>query len=160
MLDKLTPPELTLTKNPPAGFHFMVVFFGGGVEPNPLDIRFRKVSGLSAKIETQPLKEGGENLYTHHLPTGISYDNLILERGMVVGSPLNIEFDVAMSSMKFAPGNVMVALLNDKDIPIAAWLFIKSYPVKWSVSDLDAEQNAIVIDSMELAYTRFQRLRI
>jgi phage tail-like protein len=145
---------------PPAGFHFMVVFFIGGLLPNPLDIRFRKVTGLTAEIETQPLKEGGENLFTHRLPTGIKYGNLTLERGMVVGSPLNIEFNVAMTTMKFAPGNVLVALLNDQSIPIAGWLFIKSYPVKWSVSDLDADQNAVVIDTMELAYTRFQILRV
>ena len=156
----IVPPELTLTKNPPAGFHFMAVFFIGGIVPNSLDIRFKKISGLSAEIETQPLKEGGENLFTQQLPTGVKYGNLVLERGIVIGSPLNIEFNVAMSSMTFAPGNVMVTLLNDESIPIAGWLFIKSYPLKWSVSDLDADQNAIVIDTIELAYTRFQSLRI
>lgn len=153
-------PEVSLTKNPPAGFHFTAVFFIGGIIPNPLDIRFKKISGLSAEIETMSLKEGGQNLYTHRLPTNVKYNNLVLERGMVVGSPLNIEFNVAMTAMKFLPGNVMVTLLNDDSIPIAGWLFMNSYPVKWAVSDLDADQNAIVIDTMELAYTRFQSLRI
>jgi phage tail-like protein len=86
----ITIPELTLTKNPPAGFHFAVIFFIGGVIPNPLDIRFKKVGGLSSEIETTPLKEGGENLYTHRLPGRVSYNNLVLERGMVIGSPLVI----------------------------------------------------------------------
>ena len=153
-------PQLSLTSNPPAGFHFIVFFFIGGVVPNPFDLRFKKVSGLSSTIETETLNEGGENLYTHKLPTRIKYDNLVLERGMVVGSPLNIEFNVAMTTMKFAPGNVMVTLLNDSSIPVGGWLFLKTYPVKWSVSDLDADQNTIVIDTMELAYTRFQILRI
>ncbi len=153
-------PEFSINKNPPVGFHFAVVFFVGGIIPNPLDTKFQKVSGISSEIETITYKEGGENLYTHRLPNRVSYGNLSLERGMVIGSPLNIEFNVAMSTLKISPGNVLVALLNDDSIPIAAWLFWKTYPVKWSISDLDANNNAVVIDTMELAYTRFQSLRI
>ncbi|MCP4687557.1 MAG: phage tail protein, partial [Desulfobacterales bacterium] len=80
-----------------AAYHFQVTFFIAGVIPNPLDIRFRKVSGLSAEIETHEINEGGENLYIHRLPTQIKYNNLVLERGMVIGSPLSVEFNVAMT---------------------------------------------------------------
>ena len=41
------PPSLSLTENPPVSFYFMVTFLIGGVIPNPLDIRFQKVYGLS-----------------------------------------------------------------------------------------------------------------
>ena len=138
----------------------MVTFLVGGFLPNPLDIRFQRVSGMSSTIETSEVREGGENLFTHRLPTRVTYDNLVLERGMVIGSPLNVEFNLAMSTLRFQPGNVLVMLLNAKDIPISAWLFQETYPLKWSVSDLDANQSAVVIDTMELAYTRFQSLRI
>ena len=33
-------------------FRFAVFFMAGGVVPNPLDIRFQRVSGLAATIET------------------------------------------------------------------------------------------------------------
>ena len=155
-----TIPEFSLIKNPPVGFHFAAVFFICGVIPNPLDIRFKKISGLSSSIETITIKEGGENLFTHRLPDRVSYGNLTLERGMAVGSLLTIEFNIAMSSLKLNPGNVLVALLNDESIPIAGWLFYKTYPVKWSVSEFDASNNSLVIETMELAYTRFQVLRI
>ena len=115
---------------------------------------------MTSTIETTEVREGGENLFIHRLPTRVTYDNLVLERGMVIGSVLNVEFNVAMSALRFEPGNVLVMLLNAKETPIAAWLFQGTYPLKWSVSDLDANQNAVVIDTMELAYTRFQSLRI
>jgi phage tail-like protein len=156
----LTIPEISLTKQPPAGFHFAVIFFIGGTVPNALDLRFKKVAGLGSEVETMTYKEGGENLYTHRLPNRISYSNLILERGMVIGSPLNIEFNAAMSNYRFNPGNTLVALLDDDAQPLAAWLFLKTYPVKWSVSDLAADVNGLVIETMELAYTRFQVIRI
>lgn len=160
MSDPLPIPALSLTADPPVGFYFMVTFLVAGLIPNFLDIRFQRVSGMAATVETTAVREGGENLFTHRLPTRVTYDNLVLERGMVIGSALNVEFNVAMSTLKFEPGNVLVMLLNAKSIPVSAWLFQETYPLKWSVSDLDANQNAVVIDTMELAYTRFQSLRI
>ncbi len=142
------------------GFRFSVLFLAGGAVPNPLDIRFQKVSGLAAEVETDTLREGGQNLYAHRLPKGIKYDNLTLERGLVVGSPLNVEFNATLSLFKFAPSNVLVTLLSEKAVPLAAWLFLKAYPVKWSTSPLDAKDPAVAIDTMELAYTRMQMLRI
>jgi phage tail-like protein len=153
-------PELTATEQLAVGFHFAVIFFTGGIAPNTLDMRFKKVSGLSSEIETVTYKEGGENLFTHRLPGRVSYNNLILERGLLVGSPLNLEFNTAMSSLQLTPGNVLVALLNADGTPRSAWLFWKTYPVKWSVSDLDAGANSIVIETMELAYSRFQGMRV
>jgi len=142
------------------GFRFGVFFFAGGVVPNPLDIRFQKVSGLSAEVKTTTVEEGGQNLYTHRLPERIDYQNLVLERGMVVGSPLNVEFNVVMTLFKFCPSNVLVTLFDENKDPVSGWLFIKAYPVKWSTSDLDAKENSILIDTLELAYTRMQILRI
>lgn len=154
------PGPLPFVGNPPLGFRFGVLFFALGVIPNPLDIMFQKVSGLGSTVETAPIEEGGQNLYTQKLPKKISYENLVLERGVVVGSPLVIEFNVAMSLFKFAPSNVLVTLLDNTRIPISAWLFMKAYPVKWSVSDLDATANSVVIEHMELAYQRMQVVRV
>lgn len=145
---------------PPLSFRFAVYFFAGGVVPNPIDIRFQRVSGLSAKIETRSVVEGGENLFTHRLPVRVGYQNLVLERGFVVGSPLNIEFNAAMSLFKFAPSNVMVTLLDEGGGPLAAWLFLKAYPVSWSTADLGTAKEEVLIDTLELAYTRMQALRI
>ena len=153
-------PELSPYNELILGFRFGVFFFAGGVIPNPLDIRFQKVSGLSATATTTTLKEGGQNLYTHRFPDRIDYGNLVLERGMVVGSPLNLEFNAAMSLYKFYPSNVLVTLFGEEKMPLAAWLFVKAYPVKWSTSALDAKEKSVVIDTMELAYTRMQAIRI
>lgn len=143
----------------PVGFRFGVYFFAGGVLPNPLDIRFQKVSGLSAEVKTTALSEGGQNLYSHRLPDRVEYTNLVLERGMVVGSPLNVEFNTAMSLFKFQASNVMVTLFSEDKTPLAAWLFLKAYPVKWSTSDFNAAEKEVVIDTMELAYTRMHIMR-
>ena len=154
------PGPLPFVGNPPLSFRFGVVFFVAGIIPNPLDILFQKVSGLGTTVSTSTVEEGGQNLYSQPLPLKIQHENLVLERGVVVGSPLVIEFNAAMSLFKFSASNVLVTLLGNTRIPIAAWLFMKAYPVKWSVSDLDATANSVVIETMELAYQRMQVLRI
>ena len=151
---------LPMTGNPPLGFRFGVFFFAGGAVPNPIDIMFQSVSGLESRVETIPLEEGGQNLYTQTLPKKITHDNLVLKRGMATLSPLGIEFNAAMSLFTFAPSNVLVTLFDNSRIPISAWLFIKAYPVKWSVSDLDAGANSVVVEHMELSYQRMQVMRI
>jgi phage tail-like protein len=154
------PGPLPFVGSPPLGFRFGVFFFALGVIPNPVDILFQKVSGLSSTVETYPVEEGGQNLYTQLLPKKISHENLVLERGLVVGSPLVLEFNAAMSLCKFKPSNVLVNLLDNTNIPIATWLFMKAYPVKWRVADLDANSNSVVIETMELTYQRAQVIRL
>lgn len=139
---------------------FAVIFFVAGIVPNPIDIRFQRVSGLAATIETTTVNEGGQNLYTHRLPRRVGYQNLVLERGFIVGSPLNIEFNIAMTLFKFAPSNVLVTLLSASAVPLAAWLFLKAYPVRWATADLNARDDQVLIDTLELCYARMQAIRV
>lgn len=145
---------------PPLGHRFGVFFFAGGVLPNPLDIRFQRVGGLQATVQTNSLTEGGQNLYTHRTPKRVDYGNLVLERGFVVGSALNIEFGIAMGQFKFAPSNVLVTLFSEEALPLAAWMFIKAYPVRWATADLNAADDNVLVDTLELAYTHMQILRL
>ena len=144
----------------PLSFRFGVFFFVGGLIPNPIDIRFQRVSGLGATVALKSHSEGGQNLYTHRFPESIGYQNLVLERSAALISPLDIEFNIALSLFKFAASNTLVTLFDDSGAPTAAWMFLNTYPVRWATSDLDAKQNGIVIDTMELAYTRMQILRL
>lgn len=146
--------------DPVAGFRFGVFFFVGGVIPNPLDIRFKDVSGLNATVNVVQHREGGQQLYTHRLPDGITYENLVLTRGVIVGSPLTIEFNLAMSAFKFAPSNVLVTLLAESKVPLAAWMFIRAYPVRWATATLSADDKSVLIETMELAYSRMQVVRV
>ena len=157
----IKPFELSHSKAPPLGFYFMVTILIGGFVPNPIDIRFQKVSGMTSTIETTEIREGGENIFCHKVPNRITYPPLVLERGMVVSlSPLTIELNAVMSTMMFQPGNILVSLLNAEDHPTAAWFFYDTYPVKWSVSDLDANSNSVMIETMEITYSKLVNVRI
>ena len=146
---------------PPVGYYFKVDFLDPislitarlkdrDVKMNQntsFDMRFQKVSGFRINMTPHQLQEGGQNLFTHRLPMPYEYSNLVLERGLVTASPLNVQFQEAMSIFRFNTTNVFVTLLNQDDHPVVGWIFINAYPVSWASSDLNADENKIVIDT-------------
>ena len=153
-------PQLDSVKgNLPLGFRFSVAFMKKGGILNPIDVLFQKVSGIGSRVETSNI-EGGQQTYAHQLPTKTQYDNLVLERGLMVASPLVDEFNKAIFELKFSTFNVLVSLLDSSADPITSWLFFNAYPVKWQITDFNADDNNIVIETMELTYQRMQRINV
>jgi len=141
---------------PLAGFHFLVTFMGvDGQTAN--DISFQEVSGLTFELETEEVKEGGENRFSHKLPMPAKYSNLVLKRGTMRNTGLLKWFKNAIQNFQFKPVTLNVALLNENHEPVMSWNFVNAYPVKWSVSDLDAGKNEVMIDTLELSYQYFSQ---
>jgi len=140
--------------NIPVGFHF-AVDFGLGISLG--DHFFQEVSGIGAEITTEDLREGGADV-TYKLPTGIKFSNLILKRGLVNDSKVLDWCRDAIEQFKFKPSDITVILLNENHLPIATWRFLGAYPVKWSVSDFKAQDNSLVIETMELTYRIMRKL--
>jgi phage tail-like protein len=140
----------------PRSYHFKVEFLDvGGVVEN--DIRFQDVSGLTAEMAIEEIQEGGENRFSHRLPTRAKYSNLVLKRGMLTDSGLIEWFVDAIENFEFTPATVVVKLLDHDHEPLVTWNFIKAWPVKWVVSDFKATENSIVVETIELAYQYFRR---
>lgn len=143
---------------PPAGFHFAVDF--ELKQSKDSDQRFQEVSGLSREINTEELKEGGENRYSYHLPNKVTYPNLVLKRGLLTSSGIINWIKDALENFRIKPVNLSVTLLNEKHEPLAKWYIVNAYPVKWSISSLKADENAFVVETLELKYQRFNQVKI
>lgn len=143
------------TNYPPVSFHFKVEFHDVG-KGDP-DVRFQEVSGMTAEIGIEELPVGGENRFTYRLPSRAKYGNLILKRGMLTDSGLIDWFKQAVENFSFSPKEVNVFLLNEEHQVVASWVFIQAYPVKWVISDLRALENALAVETIELAYQYYRR---
>lgn len=149
---------------PPVGFYFRVDLADSASAALSLvsnvDNSFQEVSGLSVEMETESVPEGGENRFAHKLPKKTKYSNLVLKRGLVTSvsgfSAWCIDTMGSNLSKPVEPKNISVALLNEKGIPSMVWLFVNAYPVKVQVSDLQAMENKIAVETMEFAYQYFQ----
>jgi phage tail-like protein len=146
--------------NFPVGFHFKVEFHG--IEMQKEDHQFQSVSGLSIDLETEEIAEGGENRFKHKIPVRTKYPNLVLKRGLLMDSGVIDWCLDALEDFVFKPIDITVSLLaKDTDgsstnaVPLQTWDIVHAYPVKWNVSDFNAEDNKYVIETLELAYNYF-----
>jgi phage tail-like protein len=136
---------------PVPGFHFRVTF--EGLEPTDIDTRFQEVSGLSAEISTEELAEGGENRFVHKLPVRARFPNLVLKRGLFNQSSNIVKWaQDAIANFEFKPCTVIIHLLNEKHEPLMTWNFQGAYPVKLDISNLNANENSFLVETLELAY--------
>ncbi|MFL5740121.1 MAG: phage tail protein [Flavisolibacter sp.] len=150
---------------PPGAFHFKVEFNGVNGMNSDTEQRFQEVSGLSFDIETEELKEGGENRFTWKLPKRGKYPNLVLKRGMLQGTALLNWIKSAMSTFftvavyDFKPADMVITLMDEAGQPVAIWNVVQAFPIKWSTSDFRASENAVVVETIELAYQYFERTK-
>lgn len=149
---------------PPCGFHFKVEFMGVDGMGTDTEQRFQEVSGLSVEIETEELREGGENRFVYKLPKRARYPNLVLKRGLLKGTAVINWLKSAMSTYftvfvyDFKPADILITLMDEAGEPAAQWNVVQAYPLKWSASEFNANSNTVVIETIELAYQYFERI--
>jgi phage tail-like protein len=140
---------------PPWGFYYKVEFLLG-TGPLPADdARFQTVSGLSVEYDFESYKEGGENRFEHKLPVRTKYADMVLKRGMLTGSQVVTWCLTAFRDREFSPADVNVILMNEAGDPLRTWKVAHAIPKKWLVSDLNANENSVVIETLELSYRYF-----
>lgn len=140
---------------PPWGFYYKVEF---GISKDKNDVRFQSVSGLSVEYDYESLKEGGENRFEHKLPVRTKYADMVLKRGMLTDSEVIKWFLEAFRDRKFKPSDISVILMNEKSETLRTWNVVHAIPKKWTVSDLNANESSLVIETLELSYRYFEIL--
>jgi phage tail-like protein len=98
--------------------------------------------------ETEELKEGGLNTFTHQLPGRRKSARLTLKNG--VGNKPLFEWYVKTMSEKFERKQVTVSLLNARKQAVMIWNLQGALPTKWTGPQLKANDNSIAIQTLEL----------
>jgi phage tail-like protein len=143
---------------PPWGFYYKVEF---SISRERNDVRFQSVSGLSVEYDTEEYKEGGENRFTHKLPVRTKYADLVLKRGMLTGPAVLAGNSVvkwfldAFRDRTFSAADINVILMNEKSEQLRTWKVAHAVPRKWTVSDFNANESSLVIETLELSYRYF-----
>lgn len=123
------------------------------------DVGFQEVSGLTAEMAVEEVVSGGENRFKYRLPGITTYPNLVLKRGIASeASPLIKWCQLTLDSGLAKPmivKDISLNLLNENGDTCMSWDFVRAYPIKWSVSDLKAQESSILIETIELAYQYF-----
>ncbi|MBU2569120.1 MAG: phage tail protein [Gammaproteobacteria bacterium] len=137
---------------PPLGFYYKVEF---GISQVSNDVRFQSVSGLTVEYDYESFKEGGENRFEHKLPVRTKYADMVLKRGMLTDSGVIDWLLNAFRDRVFEPASVNVILMNEKGEPLRTWKVAQAIPKKWQIGDFNANESAVVIETIELTYRYF-----
>lgn len=135
-------------------FHFQVDFNLG---KENVDIKFQSVTGLDSTIDTETVKEGGENRFEHVIPTRRKFGPLILKRGLLKPSDsgLTAWLQKAFNQEQISPlDSLTIKLLNEEHKPLMYWTVNNVWPRSWKIGELNAEQSAVLIETLELNYNR------
>jgi phage tail-like protein len=101
--------------------------------------------------ETEPVKEGGLNTYTHQLPGRRKAAKIVLKNGLATDA-LTAWYTSVMSE-KFIgfKKNISITLLDALHQPVMIWNVSNAYPIKWTGPQLKTSDNTVAIQTLELA---------
>lgn len=139
--------------NYPVSFYFELLFNGE-------DVAFKEVSGISKELRIEEVKSGGENRFKYRLPTLNSSKNLVLKRAIVPKKSKLIKWCTDTLDGGLANPiqleDISVSLLDEEGEVLIKWMFHNAYPVKCSIADLISQENEVLLETIELAYTYFE----
>jgi phage tail-like protein len=136
-------------------FHFSVQFALNGAKK--VDVKFQSVNGLDGSVDTETIREGGENHFEHVIPTRRKYGPLILKRGLLkpTDSGLTTWLQKAFDDGTYEViRTVQINLLDEEHQPLMYWVVNNVWPRSWKMGELNAERGEVLIETLELNYNK------
>jgi len=112
---------------------------------------FSECSGLEMSMQPEEYKEGGRNGAVLKFPSRITWSNLTLKKGVGIGTAL-WDWHYGFVEGKGTRRDGMIALLDARHIPSNIWFFRRGLPIKYTGPSLNATQNNVAIEAIEIAH--------
>ena len=120
---------------------------------------FSECSGLEATLQVEEYSEGGENRYVHKFPTRMTYSNIVLKRGITFSQELwQWHYDYVNGKGKRLDG--LITLRDEDQNAVRSWGFKGGLPLKWTGPKLNATQNAVAIETLEIIHQGWKPLPV
>lgn len=143
---------------------FTVIFSNGGNIDQLGD--WSSCKGLKVDFKTETVKSGGGYNGEVKLPSQVVYSPVVLERAMEQQSSQNLQVwlgQLVNNWMDYdgtgeAPtpsGTVQITLKDVQQNTVASWTLANAYPASWTGPSLDANHNAVAIETLTLEHQGF-----
>jgi len=107
--------------------------------------------------DIEQVKEGGQNTFIHQLPGQRKPGNVTLKYGLTKQYELLDWYaDMMSEDFKETSRTVTITLLDSENRPVLLWNLHNAYPVKVTWPELKASDNAVAIQTLELACGRVE----
>jgi phage tail-like protein len=118
---------------------------------------FSECSGLEMTLDAQEYMEGGRNGHVLKFPTRMKWSNIVLKKGIGAGNALwQWSYQFVEGRGKRRDG--IIALMNELHIPTHLWYFRRGLPVKYTGPTMNASQNNVAIEAIEITHEGIYQL--
>lgn len=112
---------------------------------------FSEMSGMELSMQPEEYKEGGRNGAVLKFPSRVTWSNLTLKRGIGTSTELwDWHYGFVTGEGKRRDG--MIMLLDEQKQPSRIWYFRRGLPIKYTGPTLNATQNNVAIEAVEIAH--------
>ncbi|MDE5965844.1 MAG: phage tail protein [Lachnospiraceae bacterium] len=120
------------------------------------ELAFSKVSGISMNRELEVVSEGGNSGGRLALGKPKGIQTLRLEAGVYKSGPAILH---RIRPGIYLPGGVVINVLDGGASIAVKYGTDAAYVAKWDVSELNARQGSVLINTFEIAYTQLSILK-
>lgn len=122
---------------------------------------FAEVSGLAVTIEVEELVEGGQNGFTHRLPRGMKWTNIVLKRGVTdsdvllpwLASYSGPELEkLAGSGYAVPTRSATITVYDGRGNVVRSWALEGAYPVRWTGPHFAAATRDVAMEELEVCH--------
>lgn len=131
---------------PMPAYHFIVDWGGNRTG-------FTEVSGLNISHEAVDYREGSSPVDSSiKIPGRTRFDNIVLKRGIVKGDNDFFSWMKTKQNSQIQRRDILIKLLDETHAPIMVWKVRNAFPVKYTGPQLQARNNEVAIETLEIAH--------
>lgn len=119
---------------------------------------FKSVSGLKYETESIPVREGGVNDTTFMLVGATKWSPIVLKNGFTAGSDL-LKWRKEWLSGTMSRRSGVITQFNTAREEMAKWEFVRGWPTKWELGELDASKSELAIETLEITHEGLRSLK-
>lgn len=118
-------------------------------------VAFSEVSGLNIETTVIEYREG-TNLDTYKMPGIIKYAKIVLKRGTTATNNKFYEWFKKNNLNTTDRKTVTISLLNEEHKAVVTWNVVDAFPSKVDFGGLNANDNKVLIETLELTFERLE----
>ncbi len=118
---------------------------------------FSECTGLEMSLQIDDYREGGNNGTVLKFPTRVSWSNITLRKGVGLTSAL-WDWHYGFVEGKGKRRDGLIVLLNELRVPNNIWYFQRGLPLKYTGPAMNATQNNVAIEAVEIAHEGIYQL--
>jgi phage tail-like protein len=142
---------LVYRDDPYAGHNFEILITGISDDGTAVKGSFSEVSGLEVAQDPIDYRTGSEDIRVRKIPGLKKFTNITLKRGIIADLAFWNWIVEGMNGLVHRTEGSIV-LLDENRREVMRWSFKRAWPCKWSGPGLNAKNNEIAMETLEICH--------